>query len=253
MVTRVSILLLSEDGSDDAYDTVRHLARRMLLLLDSACLQHVRFEPLTNDQARLAVRGNVWKSTSPADRTKKIELMSILADKLLEGEGSFAFYHIDADRTWSAMRKGGSENLEKFRRFVEKDVLPFAVMRRTQRGLPPPQIDRWEERLLLLTPCYSIESWLYQNAAVAIGLCHRHYRGQHAERFAKWAGDRTLLDEIEKPKGEVCLGSKHNLELASESFPAQEVWSAGRSFTDTVQRLLDCRPLWGALTSRSGS
>jgi hypothetical protein len=102
-------------------------------------------------------------------------------------------------------------------------------------------------RLCLLSPYYSIESWLLQNTVVAKSLCYKHYRGRHVEKFNAWEQDRGKLDEVSKPKKETCLGASHNHELASAAFPAQAVYEAGKSFAESMNRLKGCAPLMAAL------
>ena len=59
--------------------------------------------------------------------------------------------------------------------------------------------------------------------------------------------DRTVLDEVDKPKDQTCLGSRHNLRLAKEGFPAKEVYDAKRSFEEAVDGLFNCTELVTAL------
>ena len=103
------------------------------------------------------------------------------------------------------------------------------------------------ERLKQAVPYYSIEAWLFQNTSEAIQLCETHYSGRDAEQFRAWEQDRPALDEVVKPKESVCLGAKHNLALASKSFPARQVRGTGKSFAAVIQALSQDAELCEAL------
>jgi hypothetical protein len=78
-------------------------------------------------------------------------------------------------------------------------------------------------------------------------------KGKDVDRFEEWEANRPLLDELEKPKVEVCLRDMHNLELAQESFPAEHVFEVGKSFTEAVETLRSCPALAQALSSTHAS
>ncbi len=106
-------------------------------------------------------------------------------------------------------------------------------------------------RLLVLSPCYSIESWLYQATKELLAYCRqKHDVEEHLQRIESWAADRTLLDEVWQPKKEhvlSCIGDRYNEEL-SKAFPAEEVWLADRSFFESVEHLRSCPALIEALS-----
>jgi hypothetical protein len=132
-------------------------------------------------------------------------------------------------------------------------ALPFS-----QR--PPPKLTAEEietalGRLIILSPCYSIESWLYQATKELRAYCQNGHqaeehlqREEHLKLIESWSADRTLLDEVSRPKDDVlkCVADHHNEELA-RSFPAEEVWLAERSFYESVERLRACPALVKAL------
>ncbi len=156
-------------------------------------------------------------------------------------------YHIDGDRTWG--QRARSENLAKFRVFAE-DLRKFVVYRITRSGRRPAVAPGHDDpgpvlaRLLLLTPFYCIETWLYQNTEQAIRICRQHYQGQDVDKFQAWQRDRTLLDDdVQKPKTAVCLGSRHNRALAASDYPIEEVYQTGRSLAETIDRWLLCNEL----------
>ena len=105
------------------------------------------------------------------------------------------------------------------------------------------------KRLIPLAPFYSIESWLYQNTAVARRICNENGCKQHFEQFEEWERDRGQLDEMVKPKSRdfCCLGSQNNRRLAEENFPAEAALDAGKSFLDAVWSLTENTTLTNAL------
>jgi hypothetical protein len=69
------------------------------------------------------------------------------------------------------------------------------------------EIEQQLARLFCMTPYWCIESWLYQNTAVAIQLCTEQYNGRDVALFTEWAADRKLLDEVKQSK-DACYRKK---------------------------------------------
>ena len=269
-VARCSVLVLSEDSGEGAHDTLATLAKKMFLLIDPACqTQHVRFEPPESEGARQALRGNLWKSELPRDQPKRRDLIGYVATKLFEGPRSFVLFHLDGDRTWSEARSSSpaaeSENVLKFRRFIEHEVLQFVELRRRRMAeiprrsvgvssapSPAPGAHVPDMRqLLLAVPFYSIEAWLLQNVERAKELCTKHPRcgGAHVPILEEWARYRGALDEVPRPKEQICFRDAHNRDLAGPGFPAEAVYDARKSFAETVDHLMECPMLLAALES----
>jgi hypothetical protein len=244
-VARCSFLVLGEDSADDAHLTLVALAKKLLRLVDPYYdEQHIRFEPPEGATVRAALRGNLWKSKEPRDYAKRRDLIGYIATKLLEGEHAFVLYHIDGDRKWSEHDTG--ENDQKFRDFIQTDVRQFIEHRLRQAGRPAEEISL--SQLLLLLPHYSIEAWLFQNTQAGRKLCQENPRcqGKHVERFNEWEQNRRLLDEIVKPKEEICFRSDHNHRLA-ESLDVEAVYYAEMSLHATAEDLMASEPLRCAL------
>lgn len=277
---RLSILVLSEDSAKDACETITTLAKKMLLLVDQLCGTHlIRFEP-QGELERQGMRGNLWKSAKPSDRSKIITLGRIIAAKLLEREPpGFVLFHFDGDRPWGEREQ--SENVAKFTGFVRtvvKEAL-FNALHEQQRALAA-EIAPAEERttrrfgrrwnrgqaqegtpseelnpriaaalthLLRLTPFYSVEAWVYQNTAEAARRCAAAC-GKHVEKIQGWETHRGALDDLPKPKDALCFGAEHNAALAGAGFPSDEVFRADKSYAAAVLGLLDCADLCDALT-----
>ncbi len=246
---RASLLLLTEDSGRDSHATHEALVRSMLRLIAPAHdASAIAIEP-ANDAQRDAMRGNIWDSTKAEDRPRKIALMRSIATRLCESNLHVVLFHYDGDRRWSER-----DHCARHATFAKHIVTPI-----TQH---PKFLERTAEqraaalaRLITIVPFYSVESWLYQNTAVAVRLCEEHHGGRHVESLARFAADRGMLDEERKPKDSVCLSDRFNLALATERFPAKEVCAAGKSFHAAVKRLRESADLVGllaALTAGAG-
>ena len=236
---RLSILLLSEDSGKHAHRVLEALSKKFLRLVHGQCqTQRVKFDP-ANDDARVAMHANSWKSR---DRRKLIILARIIAERIAMPHG-FVFFHADGDRVYS--ERAESENRTKFH-----DRIVNAVRQQLlHSGRDSDEVEKLMERLLLLMPFYSIEAWLYQNIDLATRLCREHYNGRDLERFAHWREHRSAIDELARPKDCVCLADKHNLELASDRYPAQPAYAAGTSLHDAVDALRACTSLVALLAT----
>lgn len=254
----LALHVLTEDSAASAHDTLVALVKKMLLILDQACRTHlVAFEP-QRDRERKAMHGNLWKSKRPLDRPKIILLGRSIAEKLLEQDvPGFVLFHVDGDVPWS--RHDESENVAKFSGFVQtyvRQALDHALrLQHKDRGETPTdeviatQVDAALQRLLRLTPFYSIEAWTYQNTAEARRLCEQSC-GRHVDAIKRWEDDPGALDEVYQPKDgqeAICLQDRYNLQLATTGFPAERAFDAGKSFAETVERLLACDDLCSAL------
>ncbi len=155
-------------------------------------------------------------------------------------------FHIDGDRTWT--ERSSSENVGLFQ---ERVVAPVQQILKGTKSTSKDAETRLH-RLFSIVPFYSIEAWLYQHTDVAIRLCRERYRGRDLARFKAWARDRAALDDVEKPKNEICLKNLHNLECAGPGYPAQAVFDAGRSYAECVLRLQECAELRALLNATAG-
>ncbi|WP_437806182.1 hypothetical protein [Sorangium sp. So ce1078] len=250
-VARCSILVLSEDSAEGAHDTLVSLAKKILRLVDGSYdWQHVRFEPPEGEGVRKALRGNLWKSREPRDYRARLDLIGYIATKLLESDRAFVIYHIDGDRPWA--EREASENVAKFRTFIETDVRQFVEHRRRQSGRAPAG-DLALTQLLLLVPYYSLEAWLFQNTRAGARFCEESpaCRGKHASAFQEWANDRGALDEVWKPKKAVCFEDRRNRQLAEglDEDTVDAVYYAGKSLHNAVDALHRNASLLAALAA----
>lgn len=214
----------------------------------------IKIEPLPeNDRARQGTRSNNWKEEPPTRET--IVLFEAIATRLME-PGGFVVFHFDTDRVWA--ERDTSENRQKLESIIRERVRkilrgeatpPPPFGRGSRRALTPEEIEAALARLLVLSPCYSIESWLYQSTQELLVHCQeRHTSAEHVRCIESWSADRQLLDEVSQPKKALlpCIGDRHNEELA-KTFPAEEVWLAERSFFESVERMRACSALVEAL------
>ncbi|MEM9453534.1 MAG: hypothetical protein AAGF11_05095 [Myxococcota bacterium] len=109
-------------------------------------------------------------------------------------------------------------------------------------------VDARLRRICPITPYYSIEAWLYQNLDLVRDACRRRC-GRHFALIDEWENDRALLEEVIKPKEQLCVGSTMNEELAKAltSQLAKTLDELGQSFHATVECLEACPGLSEAL------
>ncbi|WP_147447324.1 hypothetical protein [Corallococcus sp. CA054B] len=257
MAARARILALTEDSGSQGHPTLQKVLKKALkIVVEGVDLNpaRIKIEPLPeNDRARLGLRGNSWKEDPPTVDT--IRLIEAIAARLLEPAG-FVVFHFDTDLVWSKRDTDPKSNRRKFethlRDRVRRRLLGEGASSINPRARPPltaEQADTALCRLLVLSPCYSMESWLYQATNELRPLCQsEHDSNDHAQLIVEWSEDRARLDEVHQPKVVMkkCVADHHNEALAN-SFPAEEVYCAGRSFYESVENLRSCTALVEAL------
>lgn len=242
----LSVLVLSEDSSPSAHETISALARKMLQFVDRHTASHrVRFLPT---HAQRAVRANVWQSRKP--HAQLVDLRRELARKVLEDDvPGYVLFHFDGDRRWS--ERASSTNAEKFETFVQ-GLRPLVEKNLRDRGLVTDDVEAAVTerlgRIFPVVPFYSIEAWLYQVTNRARELCSLGC-GKHLAIIDGWESDRAALDELIRPKEQLCIGSRKNSELAAAftSELADTLYLLEQSFHATVERLQSCPGLAAAL------
>jgi hypothetical protein len=253
---RLSVLLLTEDGSPRADEVLRLLLVKLLGHLAPGAVTRddaTWWEPASAD-ARDIVQANSWKNPRRRDR---IRFLQYIAAKLTQEQG-FVFFHVDGDRAYG--ERATSENLQKFETLIREPVKIILerppAQRRERRRLASDSsagdIRHQLDKLILLMPFYSIETWLFQNTDVASRLCPGTPRCRHgcAEKLAAWRRERGALDEVIRPKLELCLGARHNIALVKERYPLDEVLEAKKSLHDALDALRSCSALVRVLGER---
>lgn len=245
--SRATLLLLTEDSGRDSHATHEALLRSMLRLLGPRHVSSAIAIESANDDQRSVMRNNGWDSTTEEDEPARRALIKSIATRLCQSNLHVVLFHYDGDRPW-ADRDGCTRHAVFERRVVTPITQHPKFMERT-----PEQRSKALARLVRIVPFYSVEAWLYQNTAVAVGLCEKHHGGRHVETIQRWSEDRASLDELSQPKKTVCLSDKFNRELATHHFPANDVYAAGKSFHAAVETLRGCADLVGLLTALTPS
>ncbi|MEM9458062.1 MAG: hypothetical protein AAGF11_28050 [Myxococcota bacterium] len=244
---RLSALLLTEDGGVSADETLRVFMVKLLghLAPGAVTRDDTRWWEPASVEARDVVRADGWKDPRRVDR---VRFLQYVAAKLRQTHG-FVFFHVDGDRVYR--RRAESENLHKFEALIRAGVRTILkappARRRGRRRSSVEEVDAEQllAKLVLLMPFYSIEAWLFQNTEVATRLCPGPPRCRRgcAKKLARWRLDRGALDEISKPKEELCFGARHNVALAGAGFPLDEILRANKSLRDAVEDLEACASL----------
>lgn len=244
MLPGVTILLLTEDSGGDAQATHAALLRAMLrLVAPEHDASRVAVDP-ADEKQRAVMRGNGWDSGKAAQESERRALVRSIATRICQNNLHFVAFHYDGDRPW-----GDRNGCPRHAVFAQKIVTPVRQLVANVRD--EAQQRKALRRIVTIVPFYSVEAWLYQNAAAARNLCARHHDGGDAEKFEAWEADRGALDEVAMPKRATVLADRHNRELAEDSFPAAAVYEAGKSFHAAVEALRACDDLRGALDALS--
>jgi hypothetical protein len=241
------VFVFSEDSSGKALPVVRALAKSMLRLVDpSHREERVDLEP-KDEAAQVVMHGNRWKGKDDKGYTGRGIVARTIATHIL-AERSVVLVHVDADRRWKDREKDKSENIARFHEKL-MPVVTSVVDEHIAKN--PGKYDKQAvmSRLCLAAPYSCIESWVYQNTAVAQELCNKHHRGADVKKFEKWEQDRGLLDEEINPHERVFLRSQHNHKLATHAFPGRPVYEARKSFHETVERLKSIPTVVSALAA----
>lgn len=262
MDAALHVLIVTEDSGKQAQPVWRALLAKAFRLVDPACeTQRIKFSP-PDGATEQAARGNAWKARTRggkrgqrgAERAHAITLRRELASWLLRSAEYVVCYHYDGDQTWSSGSGSAhgpafqDEIAAKVRTIVEDPALVATHRTTPPVGLDGEALERAMRRLIEVVPHYSVEAWLYQNTATARQACVE--LGDPPDLTAQiemWAADRSLLDEIDRPKDNCGLGDRYNLKLATSAWPAAAVFAVEKSFHATVSRMKAAEDLVDAL------
>jgi len=237
---KLSVLVLTEDSGKESHDVISNVTRRSFqLIVPNPRTNYIDFAP-PDEQAIRVIRANLWKS--PRYQADRINLRRLIATKLLENEPpGFVVFHVDGDRPWS--QREDSENLQAFKQIIE---IPVQQLLTNYLKGDKQKAAKLMQRFFLMIPFYSIEAWLFQNSRTLRQICTEKYGGRDLELIEAWEAEPASLDEIIRPKLSICVGARHNLELA-EGFPAEKTYFAGCSYTSSMEHLMECDALEAAL------
>jgi hypothetical protein len=227
---RLSVLVLTEDTGGDAHDTICAVAKKILLVLEPGLDERRLSFDRADERARAGMGFNCYTSRSPRDYDKKVRLAQSIATHLLLADLRTAvFVHIDGDRAWSTRDPEHlCANVKRFNEEVRVRVEALLLRHGQTSAI---------ERLALIVPFWSIESWLFHNTAEALRICHEHHPHYESAvpQFAAWSRSPAVLDEQERPKRAVCFHDRYNARLA-HGLPAGRLQRLGLSFTETLAR-----------------
>jgi hypothetical protein len=245
----VVFVVLTEDTGGSGWKPVvacvHAMCDRLVDHIDRRGVQTIPRQDAGDDVLH-ALGVKLWRGSDGRGHRSRVRLAQYIADQLLDGRGAprFVFFHLDADLTWKQGGADESTNVRQFRDLLEPAIRFWLNSRRAV------DLDSLMQRLHLIVPAYSIESWLYQSTARASELCRqRACGGAHVAQFEAWAADRTLLDDVHAPKDQRdlhCLQDADKPSLAS-ALPVEALYAAGRSFARSVDALADDGALLNAL------
>ena len=221
------LVVFTEDAGAKAPEVFLALVKKLLQQLSPGLPTHrlplVPAAPST--LATSAWRGHLWRGSS----AKRQALVTELASRAKIGD--IVLLHHDHDAA-----HGQPSALA-----AQVSGLVTEVAR-----IAPPAT--WRGAILTLTPCYSVESWLYHNDGAIAGLSARERDA--AQRWLRDNLHATLgYDHIYQPKKACPLKADHNLTLATKAFPAGLAAARSPSWRATQTRLNDSPPLKALLTT----
>ena len=217
----------TEDTGKDAPEVLKALVKRLLKGLSPGLQTNkLRFQDtVPSASATVAWHRHNWRG----DRHKRRALILELATRVTTGDIVLLHHDHDAAHgqpsTLAAQVSGLVTEVAR--------IAPTAT---------------WRGAILTLTPCYSVESWLYHNhdAVEALPLNER-------DAALRWLRenlrDTTGYDHIPKPKDTCPLNDKHNLTLATKAFPADLAAARSPSWQATQTRLSTSPPLNALLSA----
>ncbi|KIG16957.1 hypothetical protein DB30_03941 [Enhygromyxa salina] len=231
----VAVLLLTEDNSKWAFETIEQLCRRIFDLLapQVASGEWLTFAPV-NDAARAEATA-AWKSKKPRDHAKVLRLCRQIAEQVLRSDG-FVFFHVDSDVTWGQDRSHNLDTFDEVIRGKVRAIVRGHFAKIDGDGAHGPRVECAMSKLITLTPYYSIEAWLFANVAQLRKL------GVTGAVLDAWEADLSKLEQTIKPKQRLSISTRHYPTLARELKPAN-LYHLGSSFFETVNRAGACGSL----------
>jgi hypothetical protein len=225
------LVVFTEDTAKDAPAVLKALTKRLLQRLSPGLptnlLPLVSAVPLA--EATSAWQGHYWrKRHSP----KRRALVTELATRVTTGD--IVLLHHDYDAAPGQQSTLGDQ---------VADLLADVHSELARRSPPP-----WRGAVLTLTPCYSVESWLYHNHGAVEGL-----PVNERDAALRWLRanlhDTLGYDHVDQPKKACPLKADHNLTLATQAFPAACAEALSPSWRATQTRLGDSAPLQALLAA----
>lgn len=232
MSETIDVVMLLEDGSSWAEETLEALLRRMfdavvprVQLNESVSMARMRhdYDPQINRH---------WVSGRSKGLIRfRREIATHILKKSSDGAFfGFFFFHYDGDTIWSS---APSERARRFDAIIRKQV------REIVRGLleTDQEIDAAMRRLIEVAPHYSIETWLFSATA---SLRSKGITGPLVET---WEADLRTLDTLSMPKTALpSVDTRHYPDLA-RTLPIKRLRELGTSFAALLCGIEACEDL----------
>lgn len=261
----LDVLILSEDSGKDGAAVLRALVGKALAHVFPGDTRRLRFTP-GEDAAAHWVHAARWKSDAPVGRGKKgqhqrdfRDLVRTIANWLLRPNplGMVAF-HYDGDTTWSRRAEAKTPQqyekriLPKVRALLADPTQGASIHKGAPRpiGLDGDALAAALSRLVEVVPHYSMEAWLYLNAAQLQRLADGDQVPPAVRaKLAAWTADPGSLQEIHQIKDAGWPNDKHNIALAANAWPADHAAEHAASFGSLLRKFAELRDVHAALSS----
>lgn len=235
-MSEVAVLLVSEDGSKWAFDTVEGLCWSIFDWLTPRLTRGswLSFAPV-NDAARAAATANMWKSKRARDTHKILRLCEAIATQLLRDDG-FVVFHIDGDVIWGQDESPNVRLFDVVIRAKVRDLIRGHLTKTEAQDPSQARLDAVMSKLILLAPHYCVETWLFAN------LRRLRELGVSAAILDDWERDLGILDRTTKPKDALSLRTRDYPDLAS-ALASNALYQLGTSFSAAVHTAGACGSL----------
>lgn len=225
----VFVMMLPEDGSKWAAETLEQLLRRMFDgVVPRVEFEKVRFESWPVDEREPTIR-RTW--TSPAKYDARVRLRQTIATHLLRGQGDgFFFFHYDGDTLWVA---SPTQRARQFEVDIRKGVREIVRSKHSDEAT----VDATLRRLIEVAPHYSIETWLFSATSTlrSKGITH--------PLVDAWEADLRTLDTLSMPKTALpSVDTRHYPDLA-RTLPIKRLRELGTSFAALLCSIEACEDL----------
>lgn len=221
------VMFVTEDTGEGGKNAVKVLLERVLGPPErrpDVCAPKAHYGRAANPSGWATAKNQV-----DGDRLRK-DLIAEITTRVLRGQR--VIFHYDGDRPWS--RRSESERAQAFDRHWRVAVRQLGHSRNR------PEIDAAVDRLVEMVPYYSIEAWLYAAVQKCMEVVEAHFKADDAVAsvvlLQAWLQDPASLDEMAKPKEELCLSNGHNDALA-HAVDLDALYLRGTSFREFVRRL----------------
>lgn len=236
----MQIYLFGEDSYSKSTKILKNIILKSFFQIDSNFNdESEEFSYAETEFYWLTLQSNQWKNKKPTSNFDS--LCKLIADIYLN-EDEFIFWHIDADITWQdGFNINSSSNIIDFQNIILKKVANYLSAKGTTLDF-----EILYNKLILIVPFYSIESWLYENYQI---IEHTHKAEfQVLQNLKHTHGD--TFDMIHQIKNTPSVQDKVNLEL-SNNFPSSKIYRIGMSYAHFLDKLKQNESIKNAIPKRA--